>query len=166
MFTSGSVPPTRSDSPLNCRNFSCFSWRTFCLRNRANISRPSVPNAPVPLACGELFTHPLEWDGLIRRRLIDFIRVHISMIGGITPALKLAAFAAASGVRTAWHGPGDLSPIGHAVNVHLDLSVENFGIQEWIGISDRLREVFPGSPELVEGFAYAPSGNGIGGGNR
>jgi mannonate dehydratase len=116
----------------------------------------------VPLACGELFTHPLEWDGLIRRRLIDFIRVHISMIGGITPALKLAAFAAASGVRTAWHGPGDLSPIGHAVNVHLDLIVENFGIQEWIGISDRLREVFPGSPELVEGFAYAPSGHGIG----
>jgi len=115
-----------------------------------------------PLAMGELFTHPLEWDGLIRERLIDFIRVHISMIGGITPARKLAVFAEQSGIRTAWHGPGDVSPVGHGVNVHLDVSVRNFGIQEWCGISDRLHEVFPGSPVLRDGYAYPPEKPGIG----
>jgi mannonate dehydratase len=115
-----------------------------------------------PLAMGELFTHSLEWDQLIRDRLIDFIRVHISMIGGITPARKLAVIAEQSGVLTAWHGPGDLSPVGHAVNVHLDLSVRNFGIQEWNGISERLHEVFPGSPELRNGFVYPPEKPGIG----
>ena len=63
-------------------------------------------------------------------RLIDFIRVHISDIGGLTPARKLAAFCEFFGVRTAWHGPGDVSPVGHAANLHLDLACPNFGIQE------------------------------------
>ena len=115
-----------------------------------------------PLAMGELFTHPLEWDPLIRNRLIDYIRVHISMIGGITPARKLALVAEQSGILTAWHGPGDVSPVGHAVNVHLDVSSRNFGIQEWCGISERLHEVFPGSPELRNGYVYPSDKPGVG----
>ena len=69
--------------------------------------------------------------------------MHISQIGGITPARKLAALCEAFGVRTAWHGPGDVSPVCHAANIHLDMAVPNFGIQEWAGIGERLREVFP-----------------------
>ena len=87
-----------------------------------------------PLAEGELFNQPDMFMGLISRRLIDFIRVHITQIGGITPARKLAIFAEAFGVRTAWHGPGDMSPVGHAANIHLDLNAVNFGVQEWSGI--------------------------------
>ncbi|MGI5923889.1 MAG: enolase C-terminal domain-like protein [Lentisphaeria bacterium] len=115
-----------------------------------------------PLAMGELFNNPMEWDMLVRERLIDFIRVHISQIGGITPARKLAAFCEASGVRTAWHGPGDVSPVGHAANVHLDLASPNFGIQEWSGLNDTLREVFPGSPELQNGFVTLSERPGLG----
>jgi mannonate dehydratase len=115
-----------------------------------------------PIAFGELFTHPLEWQTLISERLIDFIRVHISDIGGITPARKLAAFAEAFGVRTAFHGPGDVSPVGHAANIHLDVALPNFGIQEFAGIDDRLREVFPGSPEIHDGFANPSERPGIG----
>lgn len=119
-------------------------------------------HAAVPLAMGELFTHPLEWRGLIANQLIDFIRVHISDIGGITPARKLAAFSESFGVRTAFHGPGDVSPIGHAANVHIDLAVQNFGIQEFSGFSDTLKEVFPGCPELRNGFLYVNEKPGLG----
>lgn len=115
-----------------------------------------------PLAMGELFNNPAEWIDLIRDRLIDFIRVHISQIGGLTPAKKLQVLCEAFGVRTAWHGPGDVSPIGHAVNVHLDLSSWNFGIQEWQGLGQGCLDVFPGCPELKNGYVYVSDRPGIG----
>ena len=116
----------------------------------------------VPIALGELFNNPLEWKGLISERLIDFMRAHVSQIGGITPARKLASLCEAFGLRTAWHGPGDLSPVGHAANVHLDLACPNFGIQEWTDIDERLHEVFPGSPERKGGYVYLSGEPGLG----
>ena len=83
-----------------------------------------------PLAMGELFNSPHEWVPLISERLIDYIRVHVSQAGGLTPCRKMAALAEAFGVKTAWHGPGDVSPVGHACNIALDLACANFGIQE------------------------------------
>ncbi len=115
-----------------------------------------------PIAMGELFVHPQEWTPLIAGALIDFIRVHISAIGGITPARKLAALAEAFGVRTAWHGPGDVSPVGHAANLHLDLACPNFGVQEWSGFPDPVRAVFPGCPEVRGGYAYVNERPGLG----
>lgn len=115
-----------------------------------------------PLAMGELFVHPMEWVPLISQGLIDFIRCHVSAIGGITPARKLAALSEAFGVRTAWHGPGDVSPIGHAANLHLNLATPNFGIQEWNQFSERAQEVFVGTPQLRQGYAYANDKPGLG----
>ncbi|MBT3273463.1 MAG: starvation-sensing protein RspA, partial [Spirochaetales bacterium] len=89
-----------------------------------------------PIAMGELFNNPREWEPLISDHLIDFVRMHISQIGGITPARQVACSASTRGVRTAWHGPGDTSPVGHAANLHLDLWAPNFGIQEWARFSD------------------------------
>lgn len=88
----------------------------------------------IPIAEGELFNNPYEYRTLITERLIDYIRVHITQVGGITPARKLQIFAEQFGVRTAWHGPGDMSPLAHAANVHIDLAAPNFGVQEWSGI--------------------------------
>jgi mannonate dehydratase len=90
-----------------------------------------------PLAMGELFNNPREWQPLISGRLIDFLRMHVSQMGGITPARAVVSFANMYGVRTAWHGPGDTSPVGHAANLHLDLWAPNFGIQEWCRFPDQ-----------------------------
>lgn len=115
-----------------------------------------------PIAQGELYNNPREWDTLISERLIDFIRCHISEIGGLTPARKLAIFAEQFGVRTAWHGPGDVCPVGHACNVHLDLASINFGIQEWAGFNAETEAVFPGCPYLKNGYAYVNEAPGWG----
>ena len=115
-----------------------------------------------PIAMGELHNHPLEWRQLITEQLIDFIRSHVSQLGGLTPARKLAALAEAYGVRTAWHGPGDVSPVGHAANLHLDLACHNFGIQEVAGLGDALYEVFPGTPELRDGYLWPNDRPGFG----
>lgn len=115
-----------------------------------------------PLAMGELFTNSLEWKTIIQNQWIDYIRVHISDIGGLTPARKLAAFSEVYQVRTAWHGPNDLSPVGMTAQMHLDLSSPNFGIQEFAGFNEAEEEVFPGCPQIRNGYAYLNDKPGIG----
>jgi len=115
-----------------------------------------------PLAMGELFVNHHEWLRLVTNRWIDFIRCHISAIGGLSVARKIAACCEFFNVRTAWHGPSNVSPVGHAVNMHLDLACHNFGIQEEHRFSDRLKEVFPGCPEIKGGYMYANDKPGLG----
>ncbi|MBT8206759.1 MAG: starvation-sensing protein RspA [Acidimicrobiia bacterium] len=115
-----------------------------------------------PLAMGELFNSPHEWRDLITNRLIDFVRMHVSQMGGLTPARNVAAFAAMYGIRTAWHGPGDTSPVGHAANLHLDVWAPNFGIQEWYRPSELEYEMFPGLPEVRNGYLYPNDRPGLG----
>ena len=128
-----------------------------------------------PLAEGELFNNCQEWKRLITEQLIDFIRVHISQIGGITPARKLQIFAEQFGVQVAWHGRGDMSPLAHAANIHIDLAAQNLGVQEWSGIEPpnyviqelkgkkgALLDVFPGLPEFRGGYVYPNEKPGLG----
>lgn len=115
-----------------------------------------------PVSHGELCTNPLEWKTLISERLVDFIRVHPSMVGGFTPAIKIAHFSEIFGVRTAWHAPTDMNPVGHVAQMHLDLSCPNFGIQEWSGFGGAVPEVFSGIPTVENGYAYVNSNPGFG----
>lgn len=115
-----------------------------------------------PLAMGELFVNRNEWLPLVANRWIDFIRIHISAIGGLSLARKVQSTCEMFGIRTAWHGPGNVSPVGHAVNLHLDLASTNFGIQEQNIFSDQVREVFPGAPEISGGYLYASERPGWG----
>ncbi len=115
-----------------------------------------------PLAMGELFNHPLEWRICIEERLVDFIRMHVSQMGGITPARNAAIHAGIYGIRTAWHGPGDTSPVGHAANLHLDLWAPNFGIQEWCRFDPLIYEMFPGLPQVRNGYLYPSPEPGLG----
>ena len=91
-----------------------------------------------PIAMGELFVNVNEYKQLITNHFIDYIRCHVSTIGGITPAKKLAILSELHGVRTAWHGPGDISPIVVAATLHLDMSSTNLGIHDWTPMSDAL----------------------------
>lgn len=116
----------------------------------------------VPIAMGELFNNPHEWVEPMSERLFDFIRIHISQIGGITPAMKVARLGEAFNIRTAWHGPGDVSPVGHAANAHIDLNVWNFGIQEAVAFSPELQEIFPGCPTMKNGYMSVNEAPGLG----
>jgi mannonate dehydratase len=109
----------------------------------------------IPIAMGELFNTVHEYLPLISERLIDFIRIHISQIGGLSPARKVAALSEFFGVRTAWHGPGDASPVAHAAQLALELSTYNFGIHEGGNFPDPTREVFRGAPVQKDGYMLA-----------
>lgn len=125
-----------------------------------------------PLSHRELDVNINEWKRPLIEKSIDFVRAHLSDIGGITPALKMAAFADLCGVRTCWHSPGDMSPVACAAVIHLDLASTNFGLQEWSGLysyfksskpDDPLHEVFSGIPEYgLDGYVYANDKPGLG----
>ena len=116
----------------------------------------------VPIAFGELTTNQSEWVPLVANRSIDFMRMHISACGGLNMARKVAHCCEFFGVRTAWHGPGNVSPVGHAVNMHIDFSVPNFGCGEGGPFSPQLQELFPGCPERKNGMTYANDLPGLG----
>ena len=115
-----------------------------------------------PIAMGELFNNPREWRLLIEERLVDFIRMHVSQMGGITPARDAAIHAQIYGIRTAWHGPGDTSPVGHAANLALDLWAPNFGVQEWCRFDTLVYDMFPGLPVVRDGYLYPSGKPGLG----
>jgi mannonate dehydratase len=119
-------------------------------------------NCATPIAMGELFNNPHEWQTLIEGRLIDYIRVHVSQAGGFSPARKIAILAEQYGVKTAWHGPGDVSPVGHMANVTLDIVSYNFGIQEYTPFNAHTQEIFHGCPEMKDGYLWVSEKPGWG----
>ncbi|HTS28657.1 MAG TPA: enolase C-terminal domain-like protein [Bryobacteraceae bacterium] len=115
-----------------------------------------------PIAMGELFNSPHEWQPLITGRLIDYIRCHLSQVGGASVARKIAILAEPFGVKTAWHGPGDVSPVGHTAQLHLDLASYNFGIQEGGLIGGVSAEIFKGCATFKDGYLWASAAPGWG----
>ncbi len=115
-----------------------------------------------PLAVGELFTQPSQWLPLVTGRQIDFLRLHVSAVGGLTPAIQAAQLCEVFGVRTAFHGPKDTSPVGHAAQLHLDVATPAFGIQEFAPFNAAEHEIFTGLPELRDGYLYPNDQPGLG----
>jgi mannonate dehydratase len=115
-----------------------------------------------PIAMGELFVNVNEFLPLITERLIDYIRVRVSKIGGITQALKIAHLAEWYGVNTAWQEGGNTDPVNLTASMHLDMACWNFGIQEENWFSEAELEAFPGHPTLEHGYLYPADKPGLG----
>jgi len=83
--------------------------------------------------------------------------------GDVALSRKVGALSEFFGVRTAWHGPGDTSPVGHATQLALELASYNFGVHEGSGFPAETSEVFRGCPEVKDGYMLAREapGNGI-----
>jgi mannonate dehydratase len=115
-----------------------------------------------PLAMGEMYTNPEEWRPLVENRTVDYIRNHVSHMGGFTAARKLAALCEQFQVRFAWHGSEDISPVGHMAGLTLDVVSPGFGIHEWQEYPDVTKSMFTGYKQLRDGMAWVSDKPGWG----
>ncbi len=115
-----------------------------------------------PLAVGEVFSSIHDCEQLIREQLIDYIRTTVVHAGGITHLLRIAHLAELYNVRTGSHGATDLSPVCMAAALHFDLSVHNFGIQEYMRHTDETDRVFPHAYRFAAGALHPGEAPGLG----
>jgi len=115
-----------------------------------------------PLAVGEVFNSIYDCQQLIQEQLIDYIRTTVVRCGGITHLRRIANFAEMYHVRTGSHGATDLSPVCMAAALHFDISVHNFGIQEYMAHSAETDRVFPHSYTFENGWMHPGDAPGLG----
>ena len=115
-----------------------------------------------PIAVGEIFNSVWDAKQLIQEQLIDYIRSTVVHAGGITHLCRLAAFADMFNVRTGCHGATDLSPVTMAAALHFDLSVPNFGIQEYMRHTEETDAVFPHCYTFADGSLHPGEAPGLG----
>jgi mannonate dehydratase len=115
-----------------------------------------------PIAVGEVFNSIFDCKQLIEEQLIDYIRATVLHAGGITHLRRIAALADLYGVRTGCHGATDLSPITMAAALHFDLSIPNFGIQEYMRHTEETDAVFPHAYRFADGGLHPGEAPGLG----
>jgi mannonate dehydratase len=115
-----------------------------------------------PLAVGEVLNTVWDYQTLIGEQLIDYVRSSVTHTGGITAMRKLLDFAAQHQVKSGIHGPSDISPVGMAAALHLDLAVHNFGIQEYMPHGPLTGEVFHTSYRFDDGYLHPGGEPGLG----
>jgi len=115
-----------------------------------------------PLAIGEIFNTVWDYQTLIREQLFDYVRASVTHAGGISHLKKIVDFAAQYQIKTGFHGPTDVSPVGMAAAMHLGLAVHNFGIQEYMKHSPEANEVFQQSFTFTDGLLHPGEQPGLG----
>ena len=115
-----------------------------------------------PLAVGEVFNSVWDANVLITEQLIDYIRMTVVHVGGLTHLKKIAALAEIYHVKTGCHGATDLSPVAMAAALHFDIAINNFGIQEYMRHTTQTDETFPHSYYFKDGYLHPGEAPGLG----
>ena len=117
----------------------------------------------IPIATGERIHTSHEFEMLLARNAVDFVRPDVCMVGGLSHAKKIAALAEAHYAKVVPHNP--LSPVSTAACLQLAAAIPNFAIQEYPYKQDGGE---PGRALLAEplerdgGYLVIPDGPGIG----
>jgi galactonate dehydratase len=115
----------------------------------------------VPLAVGEQYATKWEFRELIEQELMQYARIDLCIVGGITEEKKIAGWCEAHYIDLAPHNP--LGPVSTAACLHLDLASTNFGIQELPSKpGTTLPDVFPVQLEWEDGYLLPPTSPGLG----
>ena len=119
-------------------------------------------NIHVPIATGERLHSIHEFEMLLKRGAVQYVRPDVCLAGGLTHSKKIAAVAEAHYVGVVPHNP--LSPVSTAACLQLAACIPNFALQEYpLGedVPPKSEIVVP-APRLEDGFLIVPDSPGIG----
>lgn len=135
------------EDPLRCENPQSY-----------RLVRQQVP---VPLAAGEHFATKWEFRQLIEEELLDYARIDLCIVGGLTEARKIANWCETHYIKIVPHNP--LGPVSAAACLHLDIATDNFAVQE-AGLVGRtaMEDLFPVQVPYESGYLLAPDAPGLG----
>jgi mannonate dehydratase len=119
-------------------------------------------HSTTPIAIGEVFNTIYDYSSLFTEQLIDYVRMPLVHGGGITHMLKVTAMASVYHICTGFHGATDLSPVNLAASIHFNMSVNNFGIQEYMPHQEIVNEVFKTNYRFEDGSLLIDDTPGIG----
>jgi mannonate dehydratase len=115
-----------------------------------------------PLAVGEVLNSVWDCRQLITEQLIDYVRTSVVHAGGITHLRRIFDLADLHHVRSGSHGATDLSPVCLAAALHVDLSIPNFGLQEYMPHTAETDAVFPHTYHFADGYLHPSEEPGLG----
>jgi galactonate dehydratase len=116
----------------------------------------------IPIATGERLHSIWEFQALLQRGAVQYVRPDVCMVGGISHAKKIAAVAEAFHVQVVPHNP--LSPVSTAACIQLAAAIPNFALQELpVGEEVPPKRTIVDQPLAVDaGFLLLPERPGIG----
>ncbi len=116
----------------------------------------------IPIATGERMHTIQEFEMLLSRNAVQYVRPDVCLCGGITGSKKVAALAEARYVGVVPHNP--LSPVSTAACLQVAACIPNFALQEYPGgeLEPPKSELVVSKVKLEKGFLIIPDAPGIG----
>ncbi len=153
-----------SDAITLCRELE--PYRPYFVEDPVRSENPAVlrrvrEQTSVPIAMGEQHATKWEFREMIENEWIDFARLDLCIVGGLTEARKIAGWCETHYIPVAPHNP--LGPVCTAATLHFDLATSNFAVQECARPPGAvLAELFPVQVPFRDGHLLPPSSPGLG----
>jgi galactonate dehydratase len=158
---------TRLDPPAAielCRGVA--PYRPFFVEDPLRSENPNSlrlirQQTSVPLAVGEQFDSKWAFRQVLEEDLLDYCRLDLCIVGGLTEGRKIAGWCETHYVRLAPHNP--LGPVCTAASLHLCLASPLVGVQELAREPGQvLTDVFPQQVPFADGALQVPQAPGLG----
>ena len=115
----------------------------------------------LPIAAGEQLANKWSFREVIEEDLIDYARIDLCIVGGLTEALKITHWAETHYIDIVPHNP--LGPVSAAACVALCMASTNVGVQEMPRRpGSYATELFPQQLGWADGYSWCLDAPGLG----